>query len=217
MAIASGEDGVDGVDDFGAATVIDGDGEDHAGVFGSGGGGFSSFAADGFGKFIGTAEETQANIVALEERHFFADVFAKELHEEFNFGFGAAPVFDGEGVESERFDIETRASFDGDAGGLRAVTVTGDAREMALLGPAAVAIHDNGDVTGETGNIEFIEETGLFRGDEAESFQLGAGVGHDGFRVIPLYGAKLTYGLQGCNCEGGGEGQGGKGEASRNR
>ena len=36
MAIASGEDGVDGVDDFGAATVIDGDGEDHAGVFGSG-------------------------------------------------------------------------------------------------------------------------------------------------------------------------------------
>jgi hypothetical protein len=53
--------------------------------------------------------------------------------------------------------VEASASLDGHAGGLRAGAVSGDAGEMALLGPAAVAIHDDGDVAREAGEIEFFE------------------------------------------------------------
>ena len=177
-----GEDSVHGVDNFGAATVIEGDGEHHARVFCRGFNGFARVLLDAVGKFIGAAEETHADIVFLEERHLLAKVFAEELHEEFDFGFGAAPVFDREGVESERFDVQTGAGFDGDAGGTGAIAVTGNPGKMALLSPAAVAVHDDGDMARETGNIEFLEEAGLFGSDGAEGFQLGAGVRHDGFR-----------------------------------
>ena len=171
MAVALGEDGVHGVDDFSAATVVEGDGEDHAGVFGEGFGGFARVSLDGFGELVGAAEETHADIVFLEERHLLANVLAEKLHEEFDFGFGAAPVFDGEGVEGERFDVEAGASFDGGAGGLRSGAVSGDAGEMALLGPAAVAVHDDGDMAGKAGEIEFLEKAGFFGGNRAEGFR----------------------------------------------
>ena len=97
-------------------------------------------------KFVDAAQETHADVVALDERHFLADVFAEELHQKIGFDFGAAPVFYGEGVEGERFDVEAGAGFDDDARGFGAVAVAGDARQVAALGPAAVAVHDDGDV-----------------------------------------------------------------------
>ena len=199
MAVALAQDGVHGVDDFCAAAVIKGDGKNHAGVFGEGFGGFAGVSLDGFGEIIRAAEEAHANIVSLQERHFLANVFAEELHEEFDFGFGAAPVFDGEGVEGEGFDAQAGAGFDGCAGGIRAGAVTGDAREMALLGPAAVAVHDDGDVAGEAGEIELFEETGLLGGDRAEGFEMGMAVQHGGYLTNLLYAAKLTQGFGGCN------------------
>ena len=181
MAIALAQDGVHGVDDLGAAAVIEGDGKNHAGVFGEGFGGFAGVSLDGFREFVGAAEEAHADIVFLEERHFLANVFAEELHEKFDFGFGAAPVFNGEGVEREGFDVQPGAGFDGGAGGIRAGTVTGDAREMTLLGPAAVAVHDDGDVAREAGEIKFLEETGLLGGVRAEGFEMGMAVRHGGY------------------------------------
>ena len=61
----------------------------------------SDVFADAFGKLFGAADEQQADIVFVEERQFAFQVFAEESHEEFDFGFGAAPVFEREGVESE--------------------------------------------------------------------------------------------------------------------
>ena len=151
-------------------------------LWASGFGGFAGIFLNAFGKFVGAAEETHADVVALEQRHLLANVFAEELHEEFDFGFGAAPVFDGEGVEGEGFDVQARAGFDGHAGGLRAGAMTGDAGKMAFLSPAAVAVHDDGNVTGEAGEIEFFEEMGLFGGDRAEGFEMSAGMRHDAFR-----------------------------------
>jgi hypothetical protein len=107
------------------------------------------------------------------------------LHEEFDFGFGAAPVFDGEGVEGESFDVEAGAGFDGGAGGLCTGAVSGDAREMTLLRPATVAVHDDGDVAGEAGEVEGLEETGFFGGDWAEGFEregMVMGLGHGGYQ-----------------------------------
>jgi hypothetical protein len=65
---------------------------------------------------------------------------------------------------------------------------------MAFLGPAAVAVHDDGDVTREAGKIEFFEEMRLFRGDGTEGFEIGTVVRH-GDWAKPLYGAKLTQAL----------------------
>lgn len=178
---AFAEDGVHGVDDFRAAAVVEGNVEDHAGIFSEGFGGFAGIALDGFGELIGAAEETHADFVFLEERHLLADVFAKKGHEEFDFGLGAAPVFDREGVESERFDVEASTGFDGGAGGLRAGAMTGDAREMTLLGPASVAVHDDGNVARKALEVEFCEETRLLGGDRTERFEsrrMGTRVGH---------------------------------------
>ena len=86
-------------------------------------GGFASFLLHGFRQFFGAAEKTHANVVSLDKRQFLANIFAKKLHQEFDFSFGAAPIFHGKRVKGERFDFESRAGFDGDAGGLCAGTV----------------------------------------------------------------------------------------------
>jgi len=51
---------------------------------------------------------------------------------------------------------------------LRAGAMAGDAREMALLGPPAVAVHDDSDVTREAREIESFEEPGFVSGDGSE-------------------------------------------------
>jgi hypothetical protein len=162
VGMARGEEGVDGVDDFGAASVVQGDAEAHAGVGGGAFGGFADVVLDTGGEFVEAAEEAHADIIFLEEGHFFAEIFAEKLHQEIGFGFGAAPVFYGEGVEGEGFDFEAGAGFDGGAGAFGARAVTGEARQEAALGPAAVAVHDDSDVAWETRDIEFFEEIALF-------------------------------------------------------
>jgi hypothetical protein len=77
-------------------------------------------------------------------------------------GLGAAPVLNGEGVEREGLDMEARTGFDGDPGGMRASAMSGNAWEMALLGPTAVPVHDDRDVPGQAGEIEFFEQWGFF-------------------------------------------------------
>jgi hypothetical protein len=201
---AGGEDGVHGIDNFGAATVVEGDGENHAGVFGGGFDGLAGVCLDGVWQLFWTTEKAHADIVFLEQRHFFAEVFAKELHEEFDFCLWAAPVVDGKSVKGESFDVQARAGFDGHAGGLRTGAVSGDAGEMTLLGPAAVAIHDDGDMTGEAGKIESLQETGFLGGDGAEGFRgdaMAVRRGQGDIRMNPLYGAKLTYGVEGMQLE----------------
>ena len=206
VAVAFAKDGVHGIDDFRAAAVVEGDRENHAAVARGGFRGFAGIFLDGQGKFFGASEETQADIVSLKERHFFANVLAKELHKEFDFGSGAAPVFHGESIEGERFDVKTRASFDGGARGFRACAMSGDTGQMTLLCPATVAVHDHGDVPGEAGTVELFEERGFLRSDRAEAFRRGRAGEHMFQRVrhrkIPnvLYAAKLTYGSVGAQC-----------------
>ena len=71
---------------------------------------------------------------------------------------GAAPIFEREGVESEARKLQAGAGFDDLAGGFHSGAVSGDAREMAALGPAAVAVHDDGEVLGEALEVKFIEK-----------------------------------------------------------
>jgi hypothetical protein len=197
VAIARGQDGVHSIDNFGAATVVEGDVQHHAGVLGEGLGGFASIALNGFREFVGAAEEAHADIISLKQRHLLADIFAQELHEEFDFGFGAAPIFDRESVKGERFDVQTRGGFDGHAGGLRASAVSRDTGKMAFLSPAAVAVHDDRDVARKAGEIEFFEEMRFFGGDGAKSFELRAGVRHGEFPGKSSLRRKVNTGIRG--------------------
>ena len=102
-------------------------------------------------------QKAHANVVALDERHFLADVFAEKLHQKIGFDFGARQFY-GESIQGERFDVEPRASFNSDAGRLGAVAMPGHAREMAALSPAGVTIQNDRDVTRKAREVEFLEQ-----------------------------------------------------------
>src|SRR5207253_2099913 len=57
-----------------------------------------------------------------------------------------APVLAREREEREEFDAALAACLDGLAHGFNTLAVAGDARQEALLRPAAVAVHDDRDV-----------------------------------------------------------------------
>jgi len=162
------EDGVHGIHNFRAAAVVEGDAQAHAGVCGGLLGGLAHVFLHAERKLIDAAEKTHADVVALDERHFFADIFTQELHQEISFDFGAAPVLNGKSVQRQSFDVEPRASFNGGAGGLGAVAVAGDSRKMAALRPAAVAVHDDRHVAWHAGKIKLPEQFGLFHAQGTE-------------------------------------------------
>ena len=79
--------------------------------------------------------------LALSRRNFSSSRMSASIS-----AFGRVPVFGGKGIEREELDAGFLAGFDAFADGLGAGAVAGDARQAAVLGPAAVAIHDDGDV-----------------------------------------------------------------------
>src|SRR4051812_28117965 len=65
------------------------------------------------------------------------------MHERKHFRFRALPVLGGEGVERQILDAQIAAAFDALAHRFRALLVAFDPRQPAVLGPAAVAVHDD--------------------------------------------------------------------------
>ena len=53
--------------------------------------------------------------------------------------------------------MKARAGFNDDASGLHAGAMAGHSRQMTALRPAAVAIHDDGEVLRQALGIEFLE------------------------------------------------------------
>ena len=77
---------------------------------------------------------------------FLDEILLQQGHEEVEFRLGALPVLAAEAVERELADAEPAAFLDGGADAVGAAGVAFDARQAALLRPAAVAVHDDGDV-----------------------------------------------------------------------
>ena len=61
--------------------------------------------ADRFRQLLGAADDQQADIVAVDRREFLFQIFAKQAHQEIDFGLRAAPVFQREGVERQRWKL----------------------------------------------------------------------------------------------------------------
>ena len=64
------EHGVEGVDEFGAAAVIQGDDEFHAGVVCREAHACFDILADGFGELFGAADDQEANVIFVDGREF---------------------------------------------------------------------------------------------------------------------------------------------------
>ena len=171
-----GEDAADGVDDLGAGAVVEGEGEGGAGVFG----GRLHGPLHGFLDFgrevVGAADVGHADVVVVHALDVADEVGLEELHEEADLGLGAAQVvFKREGVEGEAGKVDARGGFDDVLDGFGALLVAEEALEGTLAGPAAVAVHDDGDVLGDAGGIERPVDIKLFGGELVETGRDAAG------------------------------------------
>src|SRR5262249_55042525 len=75
-------------------------------------------------------------------------------HEEIEFCLGPFPVLRAETVERELPDAEPATFLDGRPNAVDAAAMSLDARQTALARPAAVAVHDDGDMARQTRGVE---------------------------------------------------------------
>ena len=73
-------------------------------------------------------------------------IFFKQAHDGLHLVRRALPVFRGEGVDRQILHADGLTVGRAAAEGLAAGRVTGSARKAALLCPAAIAVHNDGDV-----------------------------------------------------------------------
>jgi hypothetical protein len=85
---------------------------------------------------------------------FLFQIFAQEAHQEINFVLRTAPIFERERIESERGNSHSGAGFDYLARRICAGAMSRDARQVTLLRPAAIAVHDDSDVAGQTSGVD---------------------------------------------------------------
>ena len=98
---------------------------------------------------LAAADEAHAHALGDEPRALLLDVAAEEPHQADDLGGGPLPVLGREGEERQVADGEVRAALDDLAHALGPALVTGKPRQSAARGPAAVAVHDDRDVTAD--------------------------------------------------------------------
>src|SRR5205807_2530291 len=96
----------------------------------------------------------------------------EQRHEKIEFVLRPFPVFAAEAVQRKLADDEPAALLDGGADALNAAGVALDARQAALPGPAAVAVHDYGDVRRQPRRVE----SGLGQPAEGGGVETGVGI-----------------------------------------
>ena len=84
-----------------------------------------------------------------------------QTHQKVDLGLRAPPVLQRKRVQRQRLDLQPGAGLDHLAGGLYAGAVPGHPRQVAPLRPAAVAVHDDGDMLREAPRVELLEEARL--------------------------------------------------------
>ena len=98
------------------------------------------------GQPVAPADHAQPHVVLLEPGDLGREEAAEQPHQRRHFGGRPLPVVRRERVERERADPEPRRGFDDAADGLDADAVALGAGPPPGLRPAAVAVHDEGDV-----------------------------------------------------------------------
>src|SRR5665213_399023 len=109
-------------------------------------------------QLVVTPNDEHADIVSMQDRQLLSQIFAEQAHQEIDFSFGSAPIFHGERVKSEGRNAQARAGFNYPASGLGSRAMAGDTRKMAALRPAAISIHDYGNMLRESVRVQFKEQ-----------------------------------------------------------
>jgi len=91
----------------------------------------------------------QAHLVLVQPLGFLLQGSHEQLLQRRNLFGGSPPVLRAEGEQGQVFDAAIGARTRDLTHRLDPLLVTGDAREIALFGPAPVAIHDDGDMPGD--------------------------------------------------------------------
>ena len=126
--------------------VVDGDAEVKAATSGSGTLGLLDRVQDRCWKAIATADHFEARALLAEAIGFKAEEGAQKPEDALDFSGWATPVVRGEGVEGEAADADVRRVLDYAASSSQAGAMTGDTGQTATRRPAAIAVHDDGDV-----------------------------------------------------------------------
>ena len=113
------------------------------------------------GKPVQPAQVADFDAVFVQLEGLLVYRFLQEVEQAVNLFFGALPVFGGEAVEGEVFEAELAEVFNRRAHVFHARLVPFEAGQAALLRPAAVAVHNDGDVGGEGGVFLLADETAV--------------------------------------------------------
>ena len=97
-------------------------------------------------KAIATADHFEASALLAEAIGFKAEEGAQKPEDALDFSGWTTPVVGGEGVEGEAANADIRRMFDDATSRSQAGAMTRDTGQTATGRPAAIAVHDDGDV-----------------------------------------------------------------------
>ena len=139
-------DGAHGPDDLLPAAVVEGDDERQAGVALSGRLRVLNQAQDVGRQRVTVADDPDPDVVGVEIREVVADEELDQAEQVRDLLRRPAPVLGGEAVDREVADTELTGGAHGAADRLDAAAMTLDPRQSPPGGPAAVPVHDDGDM-----------------------------------------------------------------------
>ena len=139
----------DAVHDFLPGAITEGKNHGDSGILTGGLDTAVQFFLTGLGKIGKSADRLEPDIVRHHAAQLFLEEPLQQGHQGRDFRFGTLPILGGEGVEGEKLHPKVIAGFDAAGHRIGPGPVALDALPALLLGPASVAIHDDGNVTGD--------------------------------------------------------------------
>ena len=101
---------------------------------------------DQFRQPIDLPDDFEAHIVFVQLWCLGLQVMDQIFHQRIDFLLWPVPILDRKGVEGQILDAQLTGGPDDDARGVCAGAMALDSRQMPLPGPAAIAIHDDGNM-----------------------------------------------------------------------
>jgi hypothetical protein len=95
---------------------------------------------------LAAADHLEADAVGVQPRHFLLQHGDEQLHQEADFFLGPPPILAAEGEQGQVLDAQLAATAGHRAHRVDALAMPRHPRQEAALRPAAVAVHDHGDV-----------------------------------------------------------------------
>ena len=112
---------------------------------------------------MGSPDKFQPDVIALHQFQFLLEVGLQQLHQELDFARRTAQeILCREGIKREGRQPDAGGRLSHIAYGFHAALVAGNTWQMATFGPAAVAVHDDGDMFRELVGIQLAEEFSFF-------------------------------------------------------